>query len=270
MAASPKKVVVLGGTGFVGRTVAELALARGHAVTCLSRRGAPEGKEALPGATYVQGDATDPAVVSQVLQGCDAVVHAVGLLFDSTTPGGGSLNLIVSGSKSRPDEGSTYDAVTRVSAFNVVAALNKRPRLPALPFATPTPPPVLCFVSAAEAGWPEVAGGAAVEKIAPSPLGRYLVAKRAVEAELIRAATKGALRPVVYRPSLIWNWAKLDVLPIIPIFNLASALGVPFVDKTVRVETLAAAIVAGLEDASVSGVQRFPEMEALEKALKSA
>lgn len=99
-----EKVVVLGGTGFVGRTVAELALARGHAVTCLSRRGAPEGKEALPGATYVQGDATDPAVVSQVLQGCDAVVHAVGLLFDSTTPGGGSLNLIVSGSKSRPDE----------------------------------------------------------------------------------------------------------------------------------------------------------------------
>lgn len=93
-------------------------------------------------------------------------------------------------------QGSTYDAVTRVSAFNVVAALNKRPRLPALPFATPTPPPVLCFVSAAEAGWPEVAGGAAVEKIAPSPLGRYLVAKRAVEAELIRAATKGALRPV--------------------------------------------------------------------------
>ena len=75
---------------------------------------------------------------------------------------------------------------------------------------------------------------------------------------------------MVYRPSLIWNWAKLDVLPIIPFFNAASALGVPFVDKTVRVETLAAAIVAGLEDSSVSGVQRFPEMEALEKALKSS
>ena len=33
-----------------------------------------------------------------------AVVHAVGLLFDVTTPGGGILNLIVSGSKSRPGE----------------------------------------------------------------------------------------------------------------------------------------------------------------------
>jgi len=39
---------------------------------------------------------------------------------------------------------------------------------------------------------------------------------------------------VIYRPSLIWNWSKLDVLPIIPFFNLASALGVPFVDKTVH------------------------------------
>jgi len=38
----------------------------------------------------------------------------------------------------------------------------------------------------------------------------------------------------------------------------------------VRVETLAAAVVAGLEDDSLSGVQRFAEMEALEKALKSS
>lgn len=97
-------MVVLGGTGFVGRTVAEMALARGHSVTCLSRRGTPEGKDALAGATYVQGDATDAATVNNVIKDCDAVVHAVGLLFDITTPGGGALNLIVSGSKSRPGE----------------------------------------------------------------------------------------------------------------------------------------------------------------------
>lgn len=53
------------------------------------------------------------------------------------------------------------------------------------------------------------------------------------------------------------------MLPVIPIFNLASAVGIPFVDKTVRVETLAAAIVAGLEDDACAGVQRFPEMESL-------
>ena len=87
----------------------------------------------------------------------------------------------------------------------------------------------------------------------------YLTAKRAVEANLLESASRdpGVFRPILYRPSLIWDWSKLDVLPVIPIFNAAAAVGVPFVDRTVRVETLAAAIVAGLEDGSVSGPQRI-------------
>ena len=38
---------------------------------------------------------------------------------------------------------------------------------------------------------------------------------------------------------------QVDVLPAIPIFNFASMVGVPFVDKTVRVETLSKAAVPG-------------------------
>lgn len=102
--------------------------------------------------------------------------------------------------------------------------------------------------------------GEQVEAASPEWLVRYLAAKRAVEAQL---KTSNKLRAVVYRPSLIWSWGKLDVLPVIPVFNLASALGVPFVDKTVRVEALGKAIVAGLLDESVRGVQRFPEIERL-------
>ncbi len=59
---------------------------------------------------------------------------------------------------------------------------------------------------------------------------------------------------------------KFDVLPVIPVFNVASAVGVPFVDKTVRVETLADAIVKGIEDERVEGVQRYMQMEELAKA----
>lgn len=58
---------------------------------------------------------------------------------------------------------------------------------------------------------------------------------------------------------------QFDVLPVIPVFNIASAIGVPFVDKTVRVETLADAIVAGIGDDSVEGVQRYMQMEKLAK-----
>ena len=60
---------------------------------------------------------------------------------------------------------------------------------------------------------------------------------------------------------------RFDVLPVIPVFNLLNAIGVPFVDKTVTVSTLSKAIVAALEDETVTGVQRFPEMEELEKAI---
>ena len=70
-------------------------------------------------------------------------------------------------------------------------------------------------------------------------------------------------RPIIVRPSLIWDWKKFDVLPIIPVFNIASALGVPFVDKTVYVSDVGKSIVAGLLDETVSGVQRFAEMETL-------
>ena len=70
-------------------------------------------------------------------------------------------------------------------------------------------------------------------------------------------------RPIIVRPSLVWDWKKFDVLPIIPVFNIAAALGVPFVDKTVFVTDVGKSIVAGLLDETVSGVQRVDKMETL-------
>lgn len=248
---------MLGGSGYVGRKVCSIAVERGWDVTSLSRRGEnPKPNDpSLSQVTWLAGDATDSAVVADAASGVDAAVHAVGLLFDASTPGGGLFNLIVSGSGSRPGPESTYDAITRKTAFNLIAALKAKFAFPGSP---PTP---LGFVSAAEAGWPDVRWGPEVERnIAPAWLVRYLAAKREVEAQL---AETPQVRAAIFRPSLIWDWSKLDVLPIIPIFNLASSVGVPFVDKTVRVETLAGAIVAGLEDPSVSGVQRYMQMEEL-------
>jgi len=123
----------------------------------------------------------------------------------------------------------------------------------------------LAFISCAEAGWPDVTFGDKVEEASPDWLKRYLVAKRAVEAELASSTAK--IRPVIIRPSLIWNWKKFDVLPVIPIFNLGSAIGIPFIDKTVRVEDVGKSVVAGLLDESVSGVQRYDRIEALSASL---
>lgn len=255
-----KKLLVLGGNGFVGREVCKLAVERGYQVTSLSRRGEnPDpASRALSEVKWVKGNAADEGVVRNLVADHDAVVHAIGLLFDVNS-GLTNYNIVVSGSGSVPDSQSTYDTITRKTAFNLIDAVKSKFRLP---FSPPTP---VLFVSAAEAGWPEVSFGDQVEKVAPAWLKEYLAAKRAVEKEI--ASCPDAIRPVVFRPSLIWSWTKFDVLPVIPIFNLASAVGIPFVDKTVTVNTLSRAIIAGLEDNSVSGVQRFMQMEQLEQQL---
>jgi len=200
----------------------------------------------------------------------DAVVHTVGLLFDVDS-GLKNLNLIVSGSRSTPGEESTYDNITRKTAENAIRAIRginvgAQKQIQQLLNRDSNKRRTFAFVSCAEAGWPDVQYGEQVEKFAPDWLVRYLAAKRTVEARLNES---GDLRSIIYRPSLIWSWDKLDVLPVIPVFNIANALGVPFVDKTVRVEDLASAIVQGCADQDISGVCRFAEVEQLSSKFRA-
>ena len=259
---SKGKLLVVGGNGFVGREVCKNAVQAGYEVTSLSRRGENPlpNDEFLSQVTWCAGNALDKATVNKYVGAADAVCHCIGLLFDVNS-GITWANTFTSASKSTPDEDSTYDNITRKTALLVIEAMRAKAALPAL-LGKRAP---IAFVSCAESGWTDVPLGDKVEEASPQWLKEYLVAKRAVEAEL--AKSTGQLRPVIVRPSLIWNWGKLDVLPVIPVFNLASALGVPFVDKTVRVEDVGRSIVAGLLDESVSGVQRFSEMESLSKGL---
>lgn len=67
------RITVIGGTGYAGSAIVAEAAARGHDVTALSRS-LPE--EPVSGVTYVQGDATDEATLTRVIEGSDAVVGA--------------------------------------------------------------------------------------------------------------------------------------------------------------------------------------------------
>ena len=159
-----------------------------------------EAQNTLPfEVNWVKGNAVDAGVVSGLVGEADAVVHAIGLLFDANS-GLTNLNLIVSGSGSTPDDTSTYDRITRQTGFNLINAIKGKLKMP---FSAPTP---MMFVSAAEAGWPDVSLGEAVENVAPAWLKEYLVAKRAVEAELRQSAD--VIRAAIFRPSLIWSWTK--------------------------------------------------------------
>ncbi len=67
------KITVIGGSQGTGALVAGLARDAGHEVTVLSRSG-----RAPAGVRSVTGDATDPAVARQAVEGADAVVVTVG------------------------------------------------------------------------------------------------------------------------------------------------------------------------------------------------
>jgi uncharacterized protein YbjT (DUF2867 family) len=72
------KIVVAGGTGFVGRHIARSLLDAGHDVTVLGR--SPSRVSSIPmlqSAGAVRGDVTDPSSLRGTLDGADGVVGAV-------------------------------------------------------------------------------------------------------------------------------------------------------------------------------------------------
>jgi hypothetical protein len=183
------------------------------------------------------------------------VIHCIGLLFDDAS-GFGTYNRFVSGSGSIPDTSSTYDAITRQTAFNAIdATLDyiEANNLQNFPF---------IFSSAAEAGWPDVPGGKQVERfLAPDWLKRYLAAKRAVEGKLKESSPP--LRSVIVRPSLIYSLDRPASYVPVGAFFVGNRVGLPFVDRPVTVQSLANAIVRSISRPSITGVQRYKDIDDL-------
>ena len=77
-------VLVLGGSGFVGRHVCHQLVARGYRVTVptRNRERAKEDLIPLPTADVVNADVYDPRTLAALTRNCDAVVNLVGVLHD--------------------------------------------------------------------------------------------------------------------------------------------------------------------------------------------
>ena len=76
-----QRVLVLGGSGFVGRHVVERLVRRGARVTVPTRRvDAARHLWSLPGVDVVRADAADPATLARLLPGHDAVVNLIAVL----------------------------------------------------------------------------------------------------------------------------------------------------------------------------------------------
>lgn len=79
-----KNVLVLGGTGFVGRHVCEKLQREGWSITVPTRRAAnARAVQHLPRLTVLEADVHDEATLTRLLRGHDAVVNLIAILHGS-------------------------------------------------------------------------------------------------------------------------------------------------------------------------------------------
>jgi NADH dehydrogenase len=74
------RVFLTGGTGFIGAYVLTALVKAGHTARCLVRAGSGPLAIQGPPVARVTGDVTDPASLDGALDGCDAVIHLVGII----------------------------------------------------------------------------------------------------------------------------------------------------------------------------------------------
>lgn len=98
------KIFVTGGTGFVGQEVIQQLLKADHDVICLARGGSAQKLEQHPRLSFHKGDATLPESLKKGLEGCDAVIHLIGII------------------REFPGKGITFDRLHTQATTNMVDA----------------------------------------------------------------------------------------------------------------------------------------------------
>ncbi|MFT3805766.1 complex I NDUFA9 subunit family protein [Arenimonas sp.] len=84
------RLLILGGSGFVGRALVQRLSRAGHAVTVLSRNLNTHSQRLLPpGVVLHELDVYDPQALQQAIAGHDAVINLVGILNESGDSGRG-------------------------------------------------------------------------------------------------------------------------------------------------------------------------------------
>jgi nucleoside-diphosphate-sugar epimerase len=121
----PKRVVITGASGFIGRSLCRLLHASGWAVRVLVR--SPERARLLAPwiEEYVEGDIGDPAALERLIEGSEAVVHCAGAVRGASEQAFERVN--VEGLRNLVDTASARDRPPRILCLSSLAA--REPRL---------------------------------------------------------------------------------------------------------------------------------------------
>ena len=117
------KIAITGGTGFIGRHLANDLIARGHAVVIISRGKYTRNTQPIEGATFLSLDINDTAKLTEAFRGCDAVAHCAGT--STETAEQTYQRLHVEGARSAVAAAENAD----VKKFVLVSYLSVRPNV---------------------------------------------------------------------------------------------------------------------------------------------
>ena len=121
-----KRIAVLGGTGFVGRSLCNRLAEAGYAQRVLTRNREYNRADLilLPRLDLVQTDVHDPERLRQDLAGCDAVINLIGILNEKGNDGAGFLRAHVRLAENLIDacEANGIRRVLQMSALNADAS----------------------------------------------------------------------------------------------------------------------------------------------------
>jgi NADH dehydrogenase len=97
------KILIFGGTGFIGKKVLDALIRKGHSVVVFSHKRSISGDK---GIDYVKGDILDPNTVKEALKSKpDVVINLVGII------------------KEIPDRGITFKAMHYDAAINLIESI---------------------------------------------------------------------------------------------------------------------------------------------------
>lgn len=200
-----KKLLVVGGNGFIGSAVCRVALRHGYQVTSISSSGRPfqTPKGHTPAWTekvqWLTADALRPETYSHLLPGVSAVVHTIGTLLADTgykdalrrQDLAGAAASIIRGLTNAPLEEyrNTYETLNRDAAVRVATAFVNS----TVDHAGTQYPRPFIYISAEDI----------VRPIIPAA---YIETKREAEEQIERLmGTRPDYRGVYMRPSLVYH-----------------------------------------------------------------
>ena len=215
------RVMITGGTGFIGGSAARALLAAGHSVTILARSRAKAAPIEALGATVVIGDIRDPDSVSRAATaagGCKVVIHAAGV--------------------PRPASWRTFRAVHIQGTQNVIRAAQSAGANRLVHLASQA----VTFRGVDQLH---------MDEASPYPtrfIDPYSATKAEGEQLALAAHNSDRMQALSLRPAVVWGRGDTTVLPIMA--RLAkSPLGVPMcgdgrnIEATTHIDNLVQAIL---------------------------